>query len=120
MPKKFHKYKLLLDENMPSRLKFPRVNSRHDLRHLRDDFHITGIDDPHVYAFARKQRRLILTFNGDDYRELAGKSRDTGIIFLSDNVTNERIDTKLTALLSKHAPNSLYGKFTTLTGETAV
>jgi len=103
---------------MPSRLKFPRVNSRHDLKHLRDDFHITGIADPHVYEFARKEGRLILTFNGEDYRELALKSRDTGIIFLSDNLTDERIDSKLNALLSKLTPNLLFGKFTTVTRET--
>ena len=103
---------------MPARLKFPRVNSRHDLKHLRDDFHITGIADPQVYEFARKEGRLILTLNGEDYRELAGKSRDTGIIFLSDNLTDERIDSKLNALLSKLTPNALFGKFTTVTGET--
>ena len=118
MSKKFHKFKLLLDENMPARLKFPRLNSRHDLKHLRDDFHITGISDPQVYEFAKKENRLILTFNGDDFRELATRSRKTGIIFLSDSLQDERIDTKLTALLSKSTSNALYGKFTTLTGET--
>ncbi len=118
MPKRFHKFKLLLDENMPERRRFPRLNSRHDLKHLRDDFHLTGIDDPQVHEFARTEHRLILTFNGDDFRELAAKSQETGIIFISDNLPNERIDTKLTALLSKSTPNSLSGKFTTLTGET--
>src|SRR5437763_15456631 len=101
MPKKFHKYKLLLDENMPARLKFPRVNSRHDLKHLRDDFHITGIADPQVYEFARREGRLLLTLNGEDYRELAVKRRDTGIIFLSDNLTFERIDSEINVVLSK-------------------
>ncbi len=120
MPKRFHKYKLLLDENMPARTRFPRVNSRHDLKHLRDDFHITGIPDPQVYEFAKTENRLILTFNGDDFRELAKKSRETGIIFLSDTLPDERIDTKLTALLSKSTAHALYGKFTTLTGETEV
>ena len=84
------------------------------------DFHITGISDPQVYEFATKENRLILTFNGDDFRELAKKSRDTGIIFLSDNLPDERIDTKLTALLSKSTTHALYGKCTPLTGETEV
>ena len=118
MPKKFHKYKLLLDENMPARTKFPRLNSRHDLKHIRDHFHITGLLDPRVYALAQKEHRLILTFNGEDFKDLAGKSKATGILFISDNLTNERIDTKLTALLSKSTPNALYGTFTTITGET--
>jgi hypothetical protein len=33
-------------------------------------------------------------------------------------LSDERIDSKLTALLSKSTPNALYGKFTPLTGET--
>ena len=57
-------------------------------------------------------------YPGDDFKDLAGKSKATGIVFLSDNLTDERIDTKLTALLSKSTPNALYGKFTTITGET--
>ena len=118
MPKKFHKYKLLLDENMPARTKFPRLNSRYDLKHIRDDFHFTGMLDPQVYAFAQREDRLILTLNGDDFKDLAGKSKATGIVFLSDNLIDERIDSKLTALLSKSTPNALYGKFTTITGET--
>ena len=105
---------------MPARTKFPRLNSRYDLKHQRDDFHFTGLLDPDVYTFACKTQRLILTFNGDDFKPLAVKSQETGIIFLSDNLPDDRIDSKLTALLSKSTSNALYGKFTTLTGETSV
>src|SRR5947209_11524150 len=111
MPKKFHTYKLLLDENMPERTKFPRLNSRYDLKHIRDDSHLTGLLDPQVYTFAQREHRLILTFNGDDFKDLAGKSKATGILFISDNLTDERIDSKLTALLTKNTRNALYGKF---------
>ncbi|HYT46010.1 MAG TPA: DUF5615 family PIN-like protein [Methylomirabilota bacterium] len=110
---------MLLDENIPARTKFPRLNNRHDLKHIRDDFRITGMFDPQVYVFAQRERRLILTFNGDDFKDLARKSRTTGILFISDNLTDERIDTKLTALLSKNTPNALYGKFATVTCETS-
>ncbi|GAC1347725.1 MAG: hypothetical protein NVSMB27_13780 [Ktedonobacteraceae bacterium] len=103
---------------MPGRTKVPRLNSRHDLKHIRDDFHLTGMLDPQVYEFAQKEHRLILTFNGDDFKDLAGKSKATGILFISNNLSDERIDTKLTAPLSKSTPNALYGTFTTLTGET--
>ena len=118
MPKKFHKYKLLLDENMPARTKFSRLNSLYDLKHIRDDLHIIGMLDPQVYEFARREHWLILTFNGDDFKDLAEKSKATGILFISDNLADERIDTKLTALLSKSTPNALYGKFAAVTGET--
>src|SRR5258708_3742150 len=117
MPKKFYKFKLLLDENMPPRFKFTRLNSRYDLKHIRDDFHLTGLSDPKVYDLACQQQRLILTFNGTDFRALATKSHETGIIALSRNLLDEQIDTKLGALLSRSTPASLFGKYMPLTGE---
>jgi hypothetical protein len=104
MPKKFHKYKLLLDENMPARTKFSRLNSRYDLKHIRDDLHVTGMLDPQVYEFIQRKHRLILTFNGDDSKDFAGKSKATGILFISDNLTDERIDTKLMLFSQKILP----------------
>ena len=59
MPRKFYKFKLLLDENMPPRQRFPRLNSRFDLKHIRDDLNQTGLKDPPVYALAGKLNRLI-------------------------------------------------------------
>jgi hypothetical protein len=41
-----------------------------------------------------------------------------GVIAVSDNLPNEQIDKKLTALLLRSTANSLLGKFTTITGET--
>jgi len=118
MPRTFYKFKLLLDENMPPRSKFTRLNSRYDVKHFRDDFQLIGLSDPAVYEVARKSNRIILTFNGDDFRKLATKSQESGVISLSNNMLNEQIDTKLTALLSKSTPRALLGKFTVLTGET--
>jgi hypothetical protein len=48
MPRKFYKFKLLLDENMPPRKCFPRLNSRLDLKHIRDDLNQAGLKDPPV------------------------------------------------------------------------
>jgi hypothetical protein len=77
-----------------------------------------GQPDAHVHQAAAKHHRLIVTFNGEDFRNLAEKSKHTGILHVSQNLLTERIDTKLTVLLSKSTPNALYGKFTTITGET--
>src|SRR5918992_5519052 len=101
MPKKFYKFKLLLDENMPPRQRFPRLNSRFDLKHIRDDFNQIGIKDPAVYDIAAKQNRLIITFNGRDFIKLVSKSAQTGVINVSANLRYEQIDTKLTAFLTK-------------------
>ena len=118
MPRKLYKFKLLLDENMPPRQRFPRLNSRYDVKHIRDDLNKTGLKDPSVYELAKTLNRLIITFNGDDFRKLVGQSTQTGVINVSANLRNDLIDKKLTALLTKSSPTALFGKFTDLTGET--
>ena len=120
MPRKFYKFKLLLDENMPPRQRFPRLNSRFDLKHIRDDLNQAGLKDPPVYALAQKLNRLIITFNGDDFKNMVEQNTQTGVINISTNLRNDRIDTKLTALLIKSSPSALFGKFTDLTGETEI
>ena len=118
MPKRFYKFKLLLDENMPPRQRFPRLNSRYDIKHVRDDLNNQGLLDPPVFALASKLQRIIITFNGDDFRKLVDTSTQIGVINISPNLRYEQIDTKLTALLTKSAPHTLFGKLTNLTGET--
>ncbi len=102
---------------MPPRQRFPRLNSRFDVKHIRDDLNQSGLKDPPVYALASKLNRLIITFNGDDFIKLVEQGSQTGVINISANLRSDQIDTKLTALLTKNSPNALYGKFTDLTGE---
>ena len=120
MSAKFHKFKLLLDENMPARNKFEHLNHIFDVKHIAFDLGKGGLSDAEVYKEAAKTHRLIITFNGKDFKAFATTSKETGILFVSQNIPDEQIDTKLVALLRKYTPNSLYGKFTTLTGETTV
>src|SRR5262249_22346966 len=98
--------------------RFPRLNSRFDVKHIRDDFHRTGIKDPLVYEIAHKRKRLIVTFNGDDFKKFIGQRSKTGVINVSANLRNDQIDSKVTALLTKNRPGALFGKFTDVTGET--
>lgn len=118
MVQRFHKYKLLLDEGFYRRHRLPQLNQRHDIKHITGDFKKEGLSDPKVYEFARKHKRLIITYNEKDFRNLAVKSKDTGVIGISENLSAKQIDTKLTALLNKSRPNDLFGKFTPLSGET--
>ena len=119
MSPKFHKFKLLLDENMPARTYFERLNHLHDVKHIVIDLNISGLPDEKVYQEAAKRQRLIVTFNGNDFKDLAGKSNATGILYVSNNLSPEQIDRKLVALLIRSTPKSLYGRFTTITGETS-
>jgi len=116
--KRFHKHKLLLDENFPTRKDFPNLNRRFDVKHISADLNITGLPDPEIYTLARKLGRLVITRNIKDFRELALTSNDTGVIGTSPNLTFDQIDKKLTALLNKSTKKSLFGKLTTISDET--
>ncbi len=98
MGHRFYKHKLLLDENMPSRLEFPRLNGLFDVKHVRDDHKRGGLSDSQVFDLAVKLQRLIVTFNARDFKALAMQSQDIGIIGVSANLSSHQIDTKLTAL----------------------
>ncbi len=112
---KLQRYKLLLDENVSPRTRFPILNSRHDVKHLVHDLKKSGITDLEVYILAKKTKRLIITFNKKHYEEIADKNKDTGIIAVSTNVSDEQIDKKITSLLSRNKKNRLYKKFNYIT-----
>lgn len=115
---KFYKFRILLDENFPIKKFFPRTRSRFDIKHLIEDYSIRvrGISDEEVYELAKKEKRLIVTMNVDDFKGLAGKSGVTGIIGVSPHTTYDQRDKKLSALLSKSSRKELYGKYTLITG----
>lgn len=117
MPRKFYKYKLVLDENLPTRENFPLLNNRFDLKHIAADYKQSGLLDFKVYKLAQKEERLLVTYNIKDFRGLTTKSNTTGIIGVSPNLTFEQIDKKLTSLLTKATKKELFGKFTYISGE---
>jgi hypothetical protein len=117
MSPKFHKYKLLLDENMASRRKFELLNQLFDVKHMAFDFKKGGISDEAVYNEAVRTQRLIITFNGKDFKTFATKNTQTGVVFISQSLSDEQIDKKLVALLVRSKPNTLFGRFTSITGE---
>ncbi len=118
MPKRFYKYKLLFDENLHPRLLFPRLNHHFDIKHIAQDFNKSGIKDKQVYNEASKLQRVIVTFNGDDFKQFATKSKTTGVIALSVNMTDDQIDKKLTSFLMKNKPANIFRKYNSITGET--
>jgi hypothetical protein len=65
-------------------------------------------------------KRLIVTYNAKDFRELATRSQESGVIAVSANMPFHQVDTKRTALLIRNREKALLGKFTLLTGETSV
>lgn len=103
---------------MRPRTRFPRLNSRFDVKHIRDDCHLAGLADPDVYRLAVKEQRVLVTLNEKDFLPLVGTQHDMGVVGVSLHLSSEQIDTKLTALLMRSTPHALQRKWSALTGET--
>ena len=78
------------------------------LKHLVHDLKKSGRTDIDVYALAKQGTYLIMTFNRKHFEPLAKISNKTGIISLSTNLSLERIDKKVTALLLRNTQRNLY------------
>jgi predicted nuclease of predicted toxin-antitoxin system len=118
MTRRPYKHKLLLDENFPPRKRFPKLNALYDVKHIILDLHQReGQDDPAVYEIARKQQRLLITRNFDDFRNLPTPADTAGVIGISGNLTYAQIDTKLVAFLKRANPKRLYGSANYISGE---
>ena len=115
---KFRRYKLLLDEGLPPTTVFPLTKHKHDVKHVRDDFHSIGLKDPDVFKLAVKHKRLLVIYNLKDYKELAESDKSSGIIGISQEMEREQQDKKLLALLTKKKRGEFYGKYNIITGET--
>ncbi|MGA5823429.1 DUF5615 family PIN-like protein [Kitasatospora sp. NPDC094028] len=114
MVKRFHKHKLLLDEQMPTRSSFPRVNEHFDVKHVAEDLHKDSSSDDHVYDLAVTLGRIILTRNTKHFIKLAGTKADAGVIGIPPHWQPKQIDSQLTALLMKHTPSHFSGRYTPL------
>ena len=120
MSRKQHKFKLLLDENFLNRDRLPLLNKRYNVKHIKADFGFIGLQDPKVYTFAVKEKRIIVTFNDKDFVGLASKSKASGVIGVSTNMTADHIDKKLAAILRRSKPINIYGKFIYVSEETEI
>jgi predicted nuclease of predicted toxin-antitoxin system len=114
MPPNFYKHKLLLDEAIFRRQPLKCLNNRYNIKHIKHDLKKDGTDDQGVYDIARKQKRIIITYNINDYKKLVRQSNETGVIGITQGLPPEELDTKLNSLLSKSSERSFYGKYTPL------
>src|SRR5512134_277012 len=103
MPKRFYKHKLLLDENLLPRQRLAQLNERFDVKHIKHDLRLGGLDDAPIHELALAQQRIILTKNVQDFRRLL-REDSPGVIGIPETWSAERLDTKLTSLFTKHGP----------------
>jgi len=84
------------------------------VKHIKHELNKGGVSDQVVYNLATKLRRIIVTYNIGDFRKLATKSKNAGVIGATLGLTPEQLDKTLNALLSRNTGKSLYGKYTSL------
>lgn len=118
MPRKRRRYRILLDEGVPIPIYFLLLNRLHDVKHVVSDFQMEGASDAQVYLHAVKEKRLVVTFNKKHFNELAGNSKDSGIIAITHELSPKHRDRKLAAFLRRKTPGELFGCFNVITGET--
>ncbi len=118
MPRKLYKFKLLLDENLPPRTSFPRLNGRYIVKHVIHDFHKKSstktILDSEVMAIGIKMKSIVVTINKKDFLNFV-LTKDSGVVGISPNMSSEQIDTRLSAFLTKSSKNQIYGHINFIT-----
>ena len=116
MPKPPHKFNLLLDENMESRKLFTRINNFHNVKHLTEDLKKSGITDNEVFLIAKHNRRILLTYNFQDFKNFK-LTDQVGIVGISRNLKLIDVDKKVMSFLRNKVESELYGYKHYVSGE---
>ena len=98
MSPKQNRFRLLLDEMLPPRSKFPNLNKYHDLKHVVRDFHLEGISDDKVVKFAKKERRVLISKNSRHMIDL-GRINKIKLICITETMDWEEIDSVIMSAL---------------------
>ncbi len=114
--KKHIRCKVLLDEGLPPRARFPQLNNLHTVRHIKHDLKKGGAKDSEIYRIAGKDRYVVVVFNTKDFEPLIS-SATPAVISLSTGLSNEQIDLKVCSVLRKLRPSQKRGHMISITNE---
>lgn len=117
--KKHARYKLLLDEGLPFKEKFPKLNNLHTLRHINHDLRRGGARDSQIYEIAVKDGSMVVVFNTKDFKVLIRRNNPS-VISLSSGLTNKQIDLRLCKVLKNLKPSQKIGMLISVTNEGSV
>lgn len=107
------RYKLLLDEMLPRRTKYPLLNCFHDVRHIVHDYKKSGSSDDEVLKLAVKDDRILVTKNIKHFRPM-GEKFNVDVIGVAETIPPEELDKAIMAKLKKWARVSMSGRFTSI------
>lgn len=108
------RFKLLLDEMLPAREKFPQVNNYHDVKHIVHDLKKEGVFDEEIARHAKKLDRIIITKNIKHFRKLVEKYK-VDVFGVSETLAPEKLDKQIMAILRKRSSRKMKGRFVKVT-----
>ncbi len=108
--------KLLLDEGLPRRESFAKLNNLHTVRHINHDLKKGGLNDKAIYHLAGKNEYIVVVFNTKDFKPLIEDNKPS-VIALSTTLTNAQIDKKICKVLKKLKPSEEKGHLISITNE---
>lgn len=104
------RYKLLLDEMLPRRTKYPLLNCFHDVRHIVHDYKKSGSSDIEVLKLSAKEGRILVTKNIKHFRPV-GTEHGVDIIGVTETIPPEELDKSIMAKLRKWGKAKMSGRF---------
>lgn len=109
------RFKILLDEMLPRREKYPQLNNYHSVRHIVHDLKKEGASDEQVVRLAKRLDMIVVTKNVKHLRDL-GKKHKVDILGVTETLAPEKMDKKIMAFLRKRGFVKMKGRFTKITG----
>ena len=114
--KKHTRHKLLLDEGLPRKKSFPKLNNLHTARHINHDLKKGGMKDKDIYILAEETEYIVAVFNTKDFKPFISEAKPS-VIAISTGLTNAQIDVKLCKVLKKLNPSERKGHLISITNE---
>ncbi len=114
--RKHTRHKLVLDEGLPRKESFPKLNNLHTLRHINHDLKKGGSQDQSVYDIEERNEYIVVVFNTKDFKPFI-MSDTPSVIALSTGLTAAQIDIKLCKVLKKLKPSQTKGYLISITNE---
>lgn len=106
------KFRILLDSAFAKPEVFPKLAKKANLAHSVYDLGLSvQAEDGDIYQKAMEESRFVLTINFKDFRKLVKKGKP-GIFGIESQLTNEKIDKKVSEFIVDKDPEDLKGKAT--------
>ena len=111
MTPRLKRFKLLLDEMLPRKIKYPQLNNFHDVKHIVHDCHQSGISDTQILKLARRDNRILVTKNIKHFQSHCQEYK-VDVMGVTETILPEQLDKSIVAILHRWGKSKMTGRFT--------